>query len=74
VPERIVFTQLFDEDWTGGETLNTIVLREQNGHTELTEITLFVSAEARAAALATGMAEGMESSFQQLEALLAEQA
>jgi uncharacterized protein YndB with AHSA1/START domain len=74
VPERIVFTQLFDEDWTGGETLNTIVLREQNGRTELTETTLFVSAEARAAALATGMAEGMESSFQQLEALLAEQA
>lgn len=74
VPERIVFTQLFDDDWTGGETLNTIVLREQNGRTALTETTLFVSAEARAAALATGMAEGMESSFQQLEALLAEQA
>jgi uncharacterized protein YndB with AHSA1/START domain len=74
VPERIVFTQLFDEDWTGGETLNTIILREQNGRTELMETTLFVSAEARAAALATGMAEGMESSFQQLEALLTEQA
>jgi uncharacterized protein YndB with AHSA1/START domain len=74
VPERIVFTQLFDDDWTGGETLISIVLREQDGRTELTETTLFVSAEARAAALATGMAEGMESSFQQLEALLAEQA
>lgn len=74
VPERIVFTQLFDEDWTGGETLITIVLREQDGRTELTETTLFVSAAARTAALATGMAEGMESSFQQLEALMAERA
>ena len=74
VPERIVFTQLFDDDWTGGETLISIVLREQDGRTELTETTLFVSAEARAAAVATGMAEGMESSFQQLEALLAGQA
>lgn len=72
-PERLVFTQLFDDDWTGGETLISIVFRQQNGRTELTETTVFVSAEARAAALATGMAEGMESSFQQLEALLAEQ-
>jgi uncharacterized protein YndB with AHSA1/START domain len=72
-PERLVFTQLFDGDWTGGETLISIVLRQQNDRTELTETIVFVSAEARAAALATGMAEGMESSFQQLEALLAEQ-
>lgn len=72
-PERLVFTQLFDEDWTGGETLITIVFREAGGRTELTETTLFASADARAAALETGMADGMESSFQQLEMLLAEQ-
>lgn len=70
-PERLVFTQLFDADWTGGETLITIALREVAGGTELTQTTLFASAAARAAGLATGMAEGMESSFQQLDALLA---
>jgi uncharacterized protein YndB with AHSA1/START domain len=72
-PERLVFTQLFDEDWTGGETLISIVLHDRGGGTELIETTLFVSAEARAAALATGMADGMEASFQQLDALLAAQ-
>lgn len=72
-PERLVFTQLFDEDWTGGETLITIALRDAAGRTELTQTTLFASAGAREAALATGMAEGMESSFQQLDALLATQ-
>ncbi|HEV7275032.1 MAG TPA: SRPBCC family protein [Devosiaceae bacterium] len=70
-PERLVFTQLFDEDWTGGETLITVTLRDMAGHTELTQTTLFASAEARKAALDTGMTEGMESSFQQLDALLA---
>src|SRR5271167_776649 len=30
-PERIVQTQLFDEDWTGGETLGASVLTETHG-------------------------------------------
>jgi uncharacterized protein YndB with AHSA1/START domain len=34
--ERIVLTELFDDDWTGGDTLNTAVLVEQNGKTTLT--------------------------------------
>lgn len=72
-PERLVFTQLFDDDWTGGETLITIALRETGNATELAQTTLFATAAARAAALATGMAEGMESSFQKLDALLATQ-
>src|SRR6267142_2389988 len=32
-PERIVATQLFDQDWTGGETVGTLVLTEQGGKT-----------------------------------------
>src|SRR5690606_7552996 len=72
-PERLVFTQRFDEDWTGGETLVTITLNPlAGGGTELTQTIRFASEAARAAALATGMAEGMEASFQQLEQLLAE--
>jgi uncharacterized protein YndB with AHSA1/START domain len=27
-PERIAFTEIWDEDWTGGETLVTLVLAE----------------------------------------------
>jgi uncharacterized protein YndB with AHSA1/START domain len=32
-PERIVRTELFDKDWTGGETVGTLVLTEQDGRT-----------------------------------------
>src|SRR5882724_9264128 len=31
IPERIVNTQLFDVDWTGGETLGTLLFTEQGG-------------------------------------------
>src|SRR4051794_34833897 len=30
-PERIVFTEIWDEDWTGGEVLVTLELAEQAG-------------------------------------------
>ena len=36
-PERLVCTELFDEDWTGGEALGTIVLTEKDGKTTLTQ-------------------------------------
>ena len=32
-PERLVHTELFDEDWTGGETLVTITFTEKDGKT-----------------------------------------
>lgn len=32
-PERMVHTELFDEDWTGGQTLATSVFTEQGGKT-----------------------------------------
>lgn len=72
-PDRLVFTQLFEDDWTGGETLITIALRQVEDGTQLLQTTLFTSATAREAALATGMTAGMESSFQQLDAVLAGQ-
>ena len=70
-PERIVTNELFDEDWTGGETLVTTVFTEGGGRTRATLTVLYASKEAREGALATGMADGMESSFQHLDALLA---
>jgi uncharacterized protein YndB with AHSA1/START domain len=70
-PERLVSTELFDEDWTGGETLTTAVLTEQDRVTTLTTTVRYSSAQARAAALATGMTEGMSLGYIRLDELLA---
>lgn len=72
VPSRIVVTQLFDQDWTGGETLGTLELTEQGGRTILTNTILYPSKEARDGALRTPMKEGMEAGYQKLDALLAD--
>ena len=68
--ERIVSTELFDEDWTGGETVVTTVFAEQAGTTTVTITVLYSSREARDGALATPMAEGMEMSYTRLDKLL----
>jgi len=70
-PERIVHTELFDEDWTGGETLVTNVLSEQDDKTMLTMTVLYQSGEARDAALSTGMEQGVAASYDRLAELLA---
>ena len=70
-PERIVATQLFDQDWTNGEAIGTLVLTEQNGKTTLTNTILYSSREARDMVLKTPMDKGMSLSYDQLETLLA---
>ena len=70
IPERIVNTQLFDQDWTGGETLGTLLLTEQGGKTTLTNAVLYLSREARDGALRTRMAEGVEAGYARLDELL----
>jgi uncharacterized protein YndB with AHSA1/START domain len=70
IPERIVNTQLFDQDWTGGETLGTLLLTEQGGKTTLTNKVMYASREARDAALRTRMAEGVEAGYARLDELL----
>jgi uncharacterized protein YndB with AHSA1/START domain len=70
IPERIVNTQLFDVDWTGGETLGTLLLTEQGGKTTLTNSVLYSSREARDAALRTRMAEGVEAGYARLDEIL----
>jgi uncharacterized protein YndB with AHSA1/START domain len=69
-PERLVTNELFDEDWTGGETTVTTVFSESDGATTSTMTILYASAAARESALATGMTEGMEMSYRNLDALL----
>ena len=73
-PERLVHTELFDEDWTGGEALVTTRLAEGDapGTTVMTLTVRYSSPEARDGVLATPMAEGMESSYAKLDDLLAD--
>ena len=73
-PRRLVYTELFDDDWTGGETLVTNTLDEVRGGTTLTVTILFASKAARDAARETGFADGMEQAYDLLAAVLAEEA
>src|SRR5437899_6958986 len=69
-PERIVNT----ENWGGGfpETLNTITFIEKDGATTVNMVILYPSKDARDAALATGMKEGIIPSYNRLANVLAE--
>lgn len=71
-PERLVSRELFDEDWTGGETLNTLVFTERAGKTTLTLDILYSSQAARDGALQSGMTSGMEQGYAALDQLMAE--
>jgi uncharacterized protein YndB with AHSA1/START domain len=73
-PERVVCTQLFDEDWTGGEAVGTLVLTERDGKTTLTNTVLYASREARDAVLKTPMEHGVAASYDRLAELLASMA
>jgi uncharacterized protein YndB with AHSA1/START domain len=71
-PTRLIHTELFDEDWTGGETTVTQSLTETApGQTLLTMVVHYSTPAARAAAAATPMAEGMEEGYVKLDILLA---
>jgi uncharacterized protein YndB with AHSA1/START domain len=70
-PERIVCTQLFDQDWTGGEAVGTLVLVEQGGRTTLTNTVQYSSPEARDAVLKTPMEQGVAAGYDRLAELLA---
>ncbi|MGH9161999.1 MAG: SRPBCC domain-containing protein [Vicinamibacteraceae bacterium] len=70
-PERIVHTELFDEDWTGGETVVTTTLTEHGATTTLTLTILYASKAARDQALETNFAAGMEAAYRALDDLLA---
>jgi uncharacterized protein YndB with AHSA1/START domain len=69
-PERIVHTEVFDEDWTGGPTTVTTQLGERDGRTTLTITVLYATRESRDGALRSGMESGMESSYATLDQLL----
>ena len=65
-PERVVSTESWGSDWP--ETTNTLAFSEQDGKTTVTCTILYPSKEARDAALATGMKEGVAASYSRLDA------
>jgi uncharacterized protein YndB with AHSA1/START domain len=67
-PERLVNTESWGGKWP--DTLNTLILTEEDGKTMATITMLYPSKEARDAALQSGMKEGMALSFKRLEAHL----
>jgi uncharacterized protein YndB with AHSA1/START domain len=69
-PERIASAEIFDQDFTGGETLVTSQLSEAGGRTTLTTTVIYANDAARKGALITGMAEGMEMGYARLDELL----
>jgi uncharacterized protein YndB with AHSA1/START domain len=66
-PAKIVHKELFDEDWTGGETVVTTWLTEFGNKTRLEMTIRYASSEARDGALKSGMADGMEAGYVRLD-------
>ena len=70
---RIVHTETFDPGTVGGvmgECLVTVTFAEEGGVTTVTTLIAFASKEARDGAVATGMTDGMEQSYQRLDQLV----
>ncbi|HKU43897.1 MAG TPA: SRPBCC family protein [Polyangiales bacterium] len=73
-PAKLVNTEHYDAGTFGGDmgdgSLNTTEFIEDKGFTTLTVLMRYKTKQACDAALATGMTDGMEQSYQQLDALL----
>jgi uncharacterized protein YndB with AHSA1/START domain len=75
-PARLVHTEFYDPGDVGGDmgtgAVITMELTEHAGVTTMTTVMDFGTKEARDAALATGMTDGMEMSYALLDKVLAE--
>ena len=77
-PSRLVHTEGYDPGTVGGEypageALVVTIFDEKDGVTTVTTLIDFGSKEARDNAVATGMTDGMEQSYQLLDRLLGDQ-
>lgn len=70
-PARLVSRELFDDDWTGGEAENALVLSEIGARTLMTLTVTYASHEAREGAIKSGMLDGMEAGYTLLDEVLA---
>lgn len=67
-PERIVSTEAYDD--YPGETVNTLLLREENGKTTFTCTIRYPSKDVRDAVIASGMEHGAAECYDKLAELL----
>lgn len=73
-PAKLSSREIFDEDWTGGETIATQTFEEKvKGRTLLTTVITYASREGRDRALATPMLDGMEAGYARLDEMFAKQ-
>ena len=76
-PSRLVHTETYDpgtvnDEYPQNEALVSVTFSEDGGITTVTTLIAFASREVRDAAVSTGMTDGMEQSYQLLDALLGE--
>lgn len=72
--EKIVHTEIFDEDWTGGEVLVTTLFEDEGAGVRVTTIIAYSSKEACDGVLKSDMLAGWSHCYDQLEKLLATKA
>ncbi|WP_158887244.1 SRPBCC family protein [Amycolatopsis anabasis] len=72
-PDRLVYTESYDDQWFPGEALVTTVLTEDGGRTTMTSTLLFPSREVRDLVLASPMERGVGEGYDRLAELLAQQ-
>jgi uncharacterized protein YndB with AHSA1/START domain len=68
-PERLVSTESFDD--YPGESLNTLILSEENGKTTFTITVRYASQEIRDAVIKSGMEHGAAECYDKLAEMLA---
>jgi uncharacterized protein YndB with AHSA1/START domain len=68
-PHRLVMSESWGGDWPS--TVNTLELSERDGRTTLTQSMRFPTREARDTAMASGMDDGVQSSYERLDTMLA---
>jgi len=71
-PDRLVYTERYDDQWVEGETLVTAVLVEVDERTTVTTTLRYPSQEVRDVAVASPMERGVGESYARLDAVLAE--
>lgn len=70
-PTRLVYTSIFDA-YPDQAVVVTVTFHEREGWTEVASREVYPSADAREAALSSGMESGMRETMDQLESLLGE--
>ncbi|WP_018252918.1 SRPBCC family protein [Salinispora mooreana] len=70
-PDRLVYTESYDDQWVPGESLVTAVLTERAGLTTLKTTLRYSSQEVRDLVLATPMERGVAESYDRLDEVLA---